>query len=40
MHLLSIDSLGDAQIERILSEGLRWFDYNRQRRRNDHRLDG
>ena len=40
MHLLSIDSLSDAQIERILSEGLRWFDYNRQRRRNDHRLDG
>ncbi|MEQ7872876.1 aspartate carbamoyltransferase catalytic subunit [Sphingomonas sp. ASV193] len=40
MHLTSIDSLSDDQIERVLSEGLRWFDYNRQRRRNDHRLDG
>ncbi len=40
MHLLSIDSLGDAQIRHLLDEGLRWFDYNRQPRRNDHRLDG
>jgi aspartate carbamoyltransferase catalytic subunit len=40
MHLTSIDSLSDDQIERLLAEGLCWFDYNRQRRRNDHRLDG
>ena len=40
MDLISIDSLGDADIARILDEGARWFDYNRQPRRNDHRLDG
>ena len=40
MDLISIDSLGDADIARILDEGARWFDYNRQARRNDHRLDG
>ncbi len=40
MDLLSIDSLGDADIARILDEGERWFAYNRQPRRNDHRLDG
>ena len=40
MHLLSIDSLDDDTIARILSEGQRWFDYNRSARRNDHRLDG
>ena len=40
MDLLSIDSLGDADIAHILDEGERWFAYNRQPRRNDHRLDG
>jgi aspartate carbamoyltransferase catalytic subunit len=40
MHLLSIDDLSDAQIGAILDEGERWFAYNRQPRRNDHRLDG
>ncbi|RIX31525.1 aspartate carbamoyltransferase catalytic subunit [Sphingomonas edaphi] len=40
MHLLSIDSLSDDQIATILDEGERWFSYNRQPRRNDHRLDG
>jgi len=40
MHLLSIDSLDDGTIATILSEGQRWFDYNRSARRNDHRLDG
>ncbi|MGI8931812.1 MAG: aspartate carbamoyltransferase catalytic subunit [Sphingomicrobium sp.] len=40
MDLLSIDSLGDAEIAQILDEGERWFAYNRQPRRNDHRLDG
>ena len=40
MHLLSIDDLSDAQIKAILDEGERWFAYNRQPRRNDHRLDG
>ena len=40
MHLLSIDSLTDDQIATILDEGERWFAYNRQPRRNDHRLDG
>lgn len=40
MHLLSIDSLSDADIDAILSEGARWFDYNRTPRRNEHRLDG
>ena len=29
MDLISIDSLSDEQIERILDRGLRWFDYNR-----------
>ena len=40
MDLLSIDSLGDADLAAILDEGERWFAYNRQPRRNDHRLDG
>ena len=40
MDLLSIDSLSDAEIAQILDEGERWFAYNRQPRRNDHRLDG
>ena len=40
MHLLSIDSLSDAQVALILDEGARWFDYNRQPRRNAKRLDG
>ena len=40
MHLLSIDDLTDDQINAILDEGERWFAYNRQPRRNDHRLDG
>ena len=40
MDLLSIDSLSDADIAQILDEGERWFAYNRQPRRNDHRLDG
>ena len=40
MDLLSIDSLGDADLAVILDEGERWFAYNRQPRRNDHRLDG
>ena len=40
MHLLSIDDLSDSQIAAILDEGERWFSYNRQPRRNDHRLDG
>ena len=40
MHLLSIDDLSDSQLETILDEGERWFSYNRQPRRNDHRLDG
>ena len=40
MHLLSIDDLSDEQIKAILDEGERWFAYNRQPRRNDHRLDG
>ncbi|WP_395622853.1 aspartate carbamoyltransferase catalytic subunit [Sphingomonas daechungensis] len=29
MDLISIDSLNDAQIERILDRGQRWFEYNR-----------
>jgi aspartate carbamoyltransferase catalytic subunit len=40
MDLLSIDSLSDADIATILSEGDLWFDYNRQPRRNADRLDG
>ena len=40
MHLLSIDSLSDAQVALILDEGARWFEYNRQPRRNSKRLDG
>ncbi|MBA3666303.1 MAG: aspartate carbamoyltransferase catalytic subunit [Sphingomonas sp.] len=40
MDLLSITSLSDDQIATILDEGERWFAYNRQPRRNDHRLDG
>ena len=40
MDLLTIDSLSDADISAILDEGERWFTYNRQPRRNDHRLDG
>jgi len=40
VDLLSIDSLCDADLAAILDEGERWFAYNRQPRRNDHRLDG
>ena len=40
MHLLSIDSLSDAQIALILDESERWFAYNRQPRRSAKRLDG
>ena len=40
MDLISIDDLTDAQIATILDEGDRWFAFNRQPRRNDHRLDG
>jgi aspartate carbamoyltransferase catalytic subunit len=40
MDLLSIDSLSDAQIATLLDESERWFAYNRQPRRSDHRLDG
>ncbi|QDP18676.1 aspartate carbamoyltransferase catalytic subunit [Sphingomonas xanthus] len=40
MHLLSIDDITDDQIGDLLDEGERWFAYNRQPRRNDHRLDG
>ena len=40
MDLLSIDSLGDADIATLLAEAERWFAYNRLARRNDHRLDG
>jgi aspartate carbamoyltransferase catalytic subunit len=40
MDLLSIDDLSDQQIATILSEAERWFAFNRQPRRNDHRLDG
>ena len=29
VDLISIDSLSDGQIERILDQGLRWFEYNR-----------
>ena len=40
MDLLSIDDLTDRQIATILSEAERWLAFNRQPRRNDHRLDG
>jgi aspartate carbamoyltransferase catalytic subunit len=40
MDLISIDDLSDSQIATILDEGQRWFDFNRQPRRNDRRLDG
>ena len=40
MDLLSIDDLSDDQIATILREAERWFAFNRQPRRNDHRLDG
>ena len=40
MDLLSIDDLSDADIDGLMEESLRWFDYNRGKRRNDHRLDG
>ena len=40
MHLLSIDNLADPQIARILDEGARWFEYNRQPRRHADRLAG
>jgi len=40
MDLLSIDCLSEPDVAAILDEGERWFDYNRQPRRNDHRLDG
>ena len=29
MDLISIDDLNDSQIDRILSGGLRWFEFNR-----------
>ena len=35
MDLISIDCLTDAEIATILDEGERWFDYNRQPRRNE-----
>jgi aspartate carbamoyltransferase catalytic subunit len=39
VNLISIDSLSDDQIERILDQGLRWFEYNRSGSRgNDRRL--
>ena len=40
MDLISIDDLSDDQVVTLLEEGERWFLYNRQPRRNDHRLDG
>jgi aspartate carbamoyltransferase catalytic subunit len=40
MDLLSIDDLSDDEIATILREAERWFEFNRQPRRNDHRLDG
>ena len=40
MDLLSIDDLSDQQIATILSQAGHWFAFNRQPRRNDHRLDG
>ena len=40
MDLISIDSLGDADIARILDEGDRWFTFNRQPRRRSEKLDG
>lgn len=40
MDLLSIDDLSDTQIAAILDGAERWFDFNRQPRRNDRRLDG
>jgi aspartate carbamoyltransferase catalytic subunit len=40
MDLISIDDLSDTQISAILDEGERWLAFNRQPRRNDHRLDG
>ncbi|MDQ3144646.1 MAG: aspartate carbamoyltransferase catalytic subunit [Pseudomonadota bacterium] len=40
MNLLSIDDLGDADIEAILDEGERWFAFNRQSRRQADALAG
>jgi len=40
MDLISIDDLSDGQVATLIEEGERWFHYNRQPRRNDHRLDG
>ena len=40
MDLLSIDDLSDRQIATILSQAERWFAFNREPRRNDHRLEG
>ncbi|MEO6580700.1 MAG: aspartate carbamoyltransferase catalytic subunit [Sphingomicrobium sp.] len=40
MDLLSIDGLSDSDIATILDQGDRWFDYNRQPRRNADPLDG
>lgn len=40
MDLISIDDLSDADIDALLGEALRWFDYNRGKRRIDRRLDG
>jgi len=40
VNLISIDSLSDDRIERILDQGLRWFEYNRSGSRgNDRGLD-
>jgi aspartate carbamoyltransferase catalytic subunit len=39
VDLISIDSLSDSQIERLLNEGRRWFEYNRSESRGtDKRL--
>jgi aspartate carbamoyltransferase catalytic subunit len=40
MDLLSIDDLSDAEIATILGQAQSWFEFNRQPRRNDRRLDG
>src|SRR6188474_3385291 len=40
MDLLSIDDLSDTEIATILGQAQSWFEFNRQPRRNDRRLDG
>ena len=40
MDLLSIDCLSDADIEAILDNGMRWFDFNRQPRRHSDAFNG